>query len=302
MVSVIITTYNYAHFLTDAVNSIRDQIFTEWECIVVDSGSADNTKEFMEKLCETDRRFSYIQLDKAGVSAARNAGVENSHGELLQFLDGDDMLQRNKISSQVRVLQQNLSVDIVYGDVRFFDDGNQDVLRSSLRGNKKDDWLPKISGRGSVIVKHLRSYNFLVTPSPLIRRSAYEKAKWFDEKMQALEDWDFWLRIALNDAFFEFHSDEDDLALIRVHKNSLSRKKDLMRYGNFQLLQKAIFNWKAGFGNKNFFLIKYLELFWDTVFSKYILFPFSFPLFIFSIIAFPLWIIIKIYRLIRRFI
>lgn len=297
MVSIIVTTHNYAHFLAEALLSVKNQTFSDWECIVVDSGSTDNTREIMEKIVSGDNRFKYLYQPNGGVSAARNSGIKISNGEFIQFLDGDDLLQKNKIKAQFTVFKTNPEADIIYSDVLFFDDGNPEVLRTSKTGNKPDSWIPKISGRGKIVLKYLRSYNFFVTHSPLIKRSVIDSCEGFDENMAALEDWDFWLRCATNGFYFMFHSSIDSMVLVRVHKNSLSRKIDLMTNGNFIMLQKSIFNKKSTFENKLFFVLKYSELFWETLFSSKKLPKVSSTMVLISVLLFPAWLIIKFTRL-----
>jgi len=300
MVSIIVTTHNYGHFLADALISVREQTFTDWECIVIDSGSTDNTKEIVEQFVLFDKRYQYFyQLDK-GVSAARNSGIKISKGEYIQFLDGDDLLQKNKIAEQERVLKSDPLTDIVYSDARFFDDASPELLRNSKTGDKPDDWMPRISGKGDVVLKYLRSFNFLVTHSPLIKRSVIERSGLFDENMAALEDWDFWLRCAFNDCYFRFHSASNDLALVRVHKKSLSRRLDLMLKGNFIMLEKLLLNEKVRTKHKIFFMIKYSELFWDTFFSKVKLPKISINLILISVLLFPVWLMIKFVRKIQK--
>lgn len=298
MVSIVVTTFNYAHYLEETLGSVRDQIFQNWECIVVDGGSTDNTKELMNRIVSGDRRFSYIFRGNMGVSASRNTGIKISRGEFIQFLDGDDLLQKNKISSQLNAFNKKPDADIVYSDVRFFDDGKPNILRSSLKGNKPDDWLPKISGRGEVVLTYLKKFNFLVTHSPLIRRSVIDSVRLFDENMQALEDWDFWLRCTENNFYFHFHSEANGLAIVRVHTGSLSGKRELMLNGNFALLQKRISE-KSKFKYSLYYLFKFIELYWDTLFSSFRQPKISVGLTLFSILFFPLWILIKIARMLK---
>ena len=88
--SVIIPTYNRAHILGKALLSVKEQEYTEWECIIVDDGSTDNTKEFVAKWISKDNRFRYIRQENAERSAARNKGIKNAKGKYVCFLDSDD--------------------------------------------------------------------------------------------------------------------------------------------------------------------------------------------------------------------
>jgi glycosyltransferase involved in cell wall biosynthesis len=298
MVSIVVTTHNYGHYLAETLISVKEQVYSNWECIVVDSGSTDNTKEIIKQFLD-DKRFTYIYKNDHGVSAARNTGLKLCKGEYIQLLDGDDLLQKDKIAEHVKVLDENVNIDIVYSDARFFDDGTPGVLRTSKTGNKSDDWLPKISGHGEVVMKILRSFNFLVTHAPLFRKNILDRCGMFDEQMAALEDWDFWLRCANHYCYFHFHPGLYCLALVRVHSNSLSRKSALMLYGNFTMIHKMILSEKTELKHRVFFLFKFTELFWDTFFSPLRLPKISPTFILLSILLFPVWIIIKLARKIK---
>lgn len=297
MISVIVTCYNYGHFLMETLQSIKDQTFSDWECIVVDSGSTDNSGDVVKQFEKSDKRFKYIFKADEGVSAARNAGLKICKGEYIQFIDGDDQIEENKLQSQVDAFSKNPKADIIYGDVRFYDNGNKDVLRTSLKGDKPDNWMPRISGSGDVVFQLLKRFNFLVTLSPLLKRSVIAKTGGFNEGIPALEDWDFWQRCALSNFYFHFNQSENDLSLVRVHEASLSKRRELMLLGNFYLLRNRINDSSVHIKDKLFFLFKYVELFWDTAFSGNKLPRSGFILFALCALFFPFWILIKLYRL-----
>jgi glycosyltransferase involved in cell wall biosynthesis len=264
----------------------------------VDGGSTDNTAEIVNRFVVADKRFRYIHQDNLGVSSAKNTGIRNTTGEFIQFLDGDDLLQKKKVENQILAFRENPEIDIVYSDVRFFDEGKKDLLRASLPGNKPDDWLPHVSGRGEAVLKHLASINFLVTHSPLLKREVIGKAGYFDESMFALEDWDFWLRCAFQQAYFHFRDSENGLALVRVHTSSLSRKTELMRNGKFVLFRKCVMIYKTGLYYKLYFTIKHSELFWDTLVAGNKIPKIPFAVLFVSVLLLPVWLIIKTIRLI----
>lgn len=298
LVSVIVPCYNYGQFLTECLNSLLAQSLKNWECILVDNGSTDNTNKVCRDFVASDKRFVLIETENNGPSAARNCGIRIAKGKYIQFLDADDLLQCDKLLHQTEYLEKNPETDLVYSDVRFFDDKNPGILRTSLKGNKSDDWLPHISGENGVVLKYLRSYNFIVTHSPLLRKSLIDKIGGFDEKMATLEDWDFWLRCAFSGSFFNYHFKGDDFALVRVHENSLSKKKELMLSGNFTLLEKHILEKSTGLRHRIYFIFKYIVLFWDTFFSTNKHSNISVLMLILCMLLFPFWIFIKITRII----
>lgn len=105
LVSIIIPSYNREHLIEETLDSVLGQTYTNWECIVVDDGSDDNTKEIINSYSEKDKRFKFYNRPRArknGASACRNYGLEKSKGELIQFLDSDDLLAKNKLEEQVK--------------------------------------------------------------------------------------------------------------------------------------------------------------------------------------------------------
>src|SRR6266852_191572 len=126
LVSVIITSYNYGHFIAQALDSVLAQTYSNWECIVVDDGSTDNTREVVERYAEANPRIRYFWQENQRLAAARNTGIAKSSGEYFQFLDADDLIERRKLECQVEVLEHHQEIDIVYGDVRYIASENSD--------------------------------------------------------------------------------------------------------------------------------------------------------------------------------
>jgi len=96
LVSIIIPCYNQANYLTYSLASVLEQTYTNWECIIVNDGATDNTKEVAKEWCAKDNRFVYVEKQNGGLSSARNAGINVAKGDYIQFLDADDILVTNK--------------------------------------------------------------------------------------------------------------------------------------------------------------------------------------------------------------
>lgn len=95
--SIIIPTFNRAHLIKETILSVQNQTFTDWECIVIDDGSTDNTKEVIKELTKIDKRIRYIYQENAERSAARNNGISNAKGEYICFLDSDDWYEKDNL-------------------------------------------------------------------------------------------------------------------------------------------------------------------------------------------------------------
>lgn len=101
LISIIVPCYNQAQYLDECLQSVIDQTYQNWECIIVNDGSTDNTKETARKWTEKDERFQYIYQENGGLSSARNTGLEKALGDYIQFLDCDDLIHREKFSKSL---------------------------------------------------------------------------------------------------------------------------------------------------------------------------------------------------------
>jgi glycosyltransferase involved in cell wall biosynthesis len=237
MVSVIISSYNYGRFIADAIHSLKAQTFSDFECIIVDNGSTDDTADVVRRV--SDDRFTYILQENLGVSAGRNAGLKVAKGEYVMFLDADDALMPGKLKATSDFLDQNPGTDLVYTDMRYFRDGSPDVhfLSYDCQPGGRS-WMPGVSGSGGTVIGALVESNIMVVCAPLLRMSVIYECGGFDEALLVNEDWELWLRIALAGKTFQFISAPGTLALVRVHASSLSRDPFVMRLYGWRVLRK----------------------------------------------------------------
>jgi glycosyltransferase involved in cell wall biosynthesis len=245
MVSIIIPCHNYGSFVSETLTSVLNQTYQDWECIVVDDGSTDNTREIVENLSTLNPRIKYIYQTNLGVSYARNNGLRNAKGDYIQFLDADDLLISSKIESHLNYLVCNPKVDIVYGPVRYFDDGNFGALRESLDMSLLP-WMPYTSGEGHQVLSQLVKSNIMVIQSPLIRKGIFSKTNFFYEALRYNEDWYLWIKCALVGMSFAYHDNMDGLSYVRVHKTSASQNSIRMLIGERKmryLLMRDLFNY-----------------------------------------------------------
>ena len=115
LVSIIIPCYNQGIFLAQTLESVLNQVHKDWECIIVNDGSTDNSAEIANIWCEKDNRFKLINKPNGGLSSARNAGLDHAAGNWIQFLDSDDILSEKKISDSL-----NYNTDIVLTNFSLF--------------------------------------------------------------------------------------------------------------------------------------------------------------------------------------
>jgi glycosyltransferase involved in cell wall biosynthesis len=120
LVSIIVTCYNQAHCITNTLESIVSQTYTNWECVIVDDGSFDDSAEVIKEFIKDDTRFTYLFQDNQGVSRARNKGFALATGSFINFMDGDDTFLPDKLEKQLQVFKEHPEVSISICDHQHF--------------------------------------------------------------------------------------------------------------------------------------------------------------------------------------
>ena len=205
-VSVIIPTHNRRDFVREALASVMAQTYQNFEVLVVDDGSTDGTEEVVHEFPRTH----YLWQENRGVSAARNLGVALSTGELIAFLDSDDLWQPQKLAVQIEFFAAQPEARICQTEELW--------LRNDVRVNPHNKHRKP---SGDIFARSL--HLCLVSPSAtMMRRELFESVGGFDENLPACEDYDLWLRIA---AMESVHLIETPLVIKRGgHADQLSRR------------------------------------------------------------------------------
>ncbi len=223
-VSVIIRTYNYGRFLGEAIQSALDQTFQDFELVVVDDGSTDDTKQVVSSF--TDQRIKYIYQENRGVSAAYNTGISAASGEYLAFLDADDIWLPRKLEFQLKALESHRQAGVVYSDAYFFNSITGDITGTFFQT------LQAPPPRGMVLGPYIEE--FFAHPSTwMVGKNVFEQVGMFDEEQRTCEDDDMLFRIASS---FEFEVVPIPLAKVRTHPEQLSQKSEL----TYQYLQRYL--------------------------------------------------------------
>jgi glycosyltransferase involved in cell wall biosynthesis len=228
LVSIIVPCYNYGNLLSETLNNILEQSYENWECIIVDDGSTDNTSSVAKEFVDNHNQFRYVFQINAGLSAARNTGLQHSKGDFIQLLDADDFIESNKLLSQIKVFFEHPDSDIVYSEVRYFSSEQKTLRRFSM--NEIDNpWMPKVdSSNPQLLMNTLIDLNICVVNAPLIRKSVFDRIGLFNTKLIAVEDWEFWCRCAFQKVNFRFDNSLGTQALVRFHEGSMSKNMKRM--------------------------------------------------------------------------
>ena len=185
-VSVIVSCYNQGNYLKEALDSVIRQTYKELECIVIDDGSIDQTKDVVESFITLDKRIKYIYQDNQGVCAARNNAIRASNGKYILCLDADDIISSIYIDQAVKELEQNPEVALVTTNYQYFGK------------SRKKIWLEPYS------IEKLMGHNLFINCS-MFRRIDFDRVNGFNPNMKlGLEDWDFWLSLLENGGLVKY--------------------------------------------------------------------------------------------------
>ncbi|MFQ5605966.1 MAG: glycosyltransferase [bacterium] len=211
--SVIIPTCNRLSFLKEAVDSVLNQTCQNFELIIVDDGSTDGTQKYAETIRD---RVTYLHKENSGPSSARNLGIRQARGQLIAFLDSDDLWRKNKLKVQLDFMTSHPEAMVCFTDEIW--------IRRGVRVNPR-----KIHQKSSGWIFEQCVPRCIVSPSSvLMKKEFFDRVGMFDESLPACEDYDFWLRGALR---FPFHFIPQKLIVKRGgHPDQLSAQWGLDRY------------------------------------------------------------------------
>jgi glycosyltransferase involved in cell wall biosynthesis len=219
LISVVIPTYNHARYLGRALQSVLNQNYTNWEAIVIDNHSTDNTDKVMTSF--SDSRITYLKIHNNGVIAAsRNAGIRVAKGIWIAFLDSDDWWTSDKLRVCVDYINKK-EVDLVYHDLKIINFKHSFFQRKAIKS-----WQVK----KPVLIDLVLNGNAMANSAVVVRKSLIEKVGGINESIQmvASEDYNTWLRIAQHTNRFLYLPNK--LGFYFIHDQSVSKKDMSLSY------------------------------------------------------------------------
>lgn len=257
LVSIIIPVWNGEQFIADSINSVINQSYKDWELIIIDDGSKDNTLSLIKQY-KSDHILIHHQ-ENSGASTARNAGLRIAKGDYIQFLDADDLLSSNKIELQVEALEQNPNYIAVCSTVHFSD---KEFPFNSVPSSYEESFIRTNHNPIDFLIKLWGGYDdqgSMVQPNAwLIPKHIIERAGWWDERLSLDDDGEFFARVVLNSKgiiktegaynyYRKFRNSRGNLSSIDSKKaieslllSALSKKKLLLSYSNTNSAKQAI--------------------------------------------------------------
>jgi glycosyltransferase involved in cell wall biosynthesis len=207
MISVIIPTYNSGVFIGESIQSVLRQTCTDYEIIVIDDGSTDNTGGVIGNNFPQVR---YYYIPNQGAARARNYGIRRARGEFIAFLDADDLWLPEKLEKQLKVFNADQELMLVFTEHRVFD----------TTGFRKTTFVKKERLMKGDVVKNIFLYSHVALPTVMVRSQVFQEIGYFEESLIAAEDDNLWMRIVLK---FRIHLLDEVLVNVRVTEKSLSR-------------------------------------------------------------------------------
>ncbi len=226
-ISVVIPVYNGERTIEETIASVLAQTFTDFELIIINDGSQDNTVEVIQKIIKetADPRIKLYSYSNGGLAASRNRGITKAEGEYISFLDADDLWTKDKLASQYQALQTYPQAAVAYGGTDWIDEAGNFLKHSSPPSLSGDIYgvllLSNIVGSGS---------------NALIKRDVLSITGGFDESLKASEDWDFLIRLA---AKYQFVRIDAPQILYRQSPNSMSSKLRYQEQETIKVIRKA---------------------------------------------------------------
>ena len=241
LVSIIVPCYKQAAYLPETIDSVLKQTYPNWECVIVNDGSPDNTDEIVHRYIGKDSRFKYIQQENKGLATARNKGIAYSEGEFILPLDADDLIEPMYVEKAIQHFMSHPETKLVYCKAEKF-------------GEENGAWYLEPYEYEKIIWRNC------IFCSALYRRKDYDETIGYNPNMvHGYEDWDFWLQLlkpgdivfCIDEVLFHYrtkkksrnitnscHINESHIQIFRNHpqiyeqyaQNIISIQNDLMHY------------------------------------------------------------------------
>jgi len=245
LVSIIIPVYNQEKYLKETLNSVINQTYSNWECILINDGSMDNSVAIINEYLTQDNRFCFINSENKGVSNARNLALQQVKGDYILFLDSDDLIHPEKITQAISNFQKNTDLSMVFNTTNYF----QDVLENKLYDIKID---PKLLNFNDLLL-YWGEKIIIPIHSAIIKKTLFEGIE-FNTDLTAQEDWLVWLRLFQKNP--KVLVLESALSYYRKHNSSRTQTVSL-KEDHFKALE--LFEKYIGFENHKKLLIHQIE-------------------------------------------
>lgn len=224
-VSVVITTYNRPLMLKEAIDSVLNQTFKDFEIVILDDDSEPSTEALVREYMRSHPHIRYSRQAHQGLSINRNRFLQHVRGEYIAFLDDDDLYLEHKLEKQVAILDRDQEIGLSYAQVLITKPGKKDVLYPTFAAESFNDLL-----QGCVIQ----------VSAVLVRKACFEKVGSFNPIFESCDDYEMWLRISHQ---FKISFFPEAIGVYRWHESNISHNLEI-RYNNLlKIYQNLIRNY-----------------------------------------------------------
>lgn len=226
MISIVVPVYNTEKYLDEAIGSVLAQTFSDWELLLVDDGSTDNSATICKKYVDQDSRIRYIHKSNGGQASARNLGIKNARFEWIAFLDSDDLWAPEKLETQIGEIEKEKPDFLYSAGYEMFEDRNV-AYNWYFKKFKGDDFF-QILYRSCMV----NCNTVLVSKKLLIETGLFDE----NQLLRGVEDWDLWMRLAKKSKVV--FGSEKKLAYYRIHGDGIHLQKARIYIGKLNVYSK----------------------------------------------------------------
>lgn len=219
-ISIIMPAYNAAKYIGESIESVIDQTYKNWELIIIDDGSTDNTATIIKQLADTDKRIHYYYQTNAKQGKARNVGIEKSKAQLIAFLDSDDLWLPTRLSLMIEEFVKG-NQDLLFTDAYIFE-GNFNL--KNIPNNQKRFMVTSAQYQGVEGLRNFLYFNKIPMLTTLVKKDVLIETNMFSDR-EICEDYELWLRLLMRG--YTFRSINLSLAAYRLHDQASTKNDKL---------------------------------------------------------------------------
>lgn len=211
-ISVVMSVFNNEDYLASAIESILSQTFTDFELIITDDASTDNSSQIINHYTKLDKRIVFKKNEhNIGLTKNLNSMLSIARGKYIARMDGDDICDCQRFEKQVDILLKYSDIDVVFTDVVLIDTEGNKICKK---------WIPQSIDR---ILSLMPIFSYIAHPSVMIRQDIFRRYGVYDERYVVAQDWELWLRLIKNN--INFYYLKLPLLHYRIHKNSITASR-----------------------------------------------------------------------------
>ncbi len=221
-ISIITASYNYANYIEETINSVLKQTYNNWELIIVDDGSTDNSIDIIKKYCEKDKRiklFTHVNNANKGLKETLLLGLSKADGQWIAFLESDDMLNENYLAKKLEFIQKFPEIGLIFNDVELIGDEKKVYINTPIF-NDNHKFLIKKQFPCNMF-RDFNVCNRILTFSTLMLKKEVVKPEYFETPVDKLLDWWLYIHIAYDTQIYYI---PEKLTIWRLHRDSYISK------------------------------------------------------------------------------